>query len=64
MMGMQGWKDLMEDVQQMLDATNVLDAASTLEQLFLKKGEVGQMKWLLTLKETSERAYDDLKDEK
>ena len=60
MMGSEGWRDFMEDVQNMLDATNRLDGvtADTLEH---KKGECSLMRWLLALKEVSEQAYEQLK---
>lgn len=63
MMGSQGWKDLMEDVQNMLEATNRIDNIDSSEKLWLSKGEVSIMKWLLGLKEMSYKAYEDLKNE-
>ena len=56
------WKDLMDDVQTMLDATNRLDGV-TPETLQYKQGEVSIMRWMLALKEVSEQAYQQLKDE-
>lgn len=64
MMASQGWKDLIEDVENMLAATNTLDNVDCAEKLHFKRGEVSIMKWLLGLKEMSEKAYDDLKGEK
>lgn len=63
MMGDQGWKDLMVDVQSMLDATNTLDGVSDEKSLHFRKGEISIMKWLLSLKEISEKCYQELKDE-
>ena len=56
-----GWRDLMEDVQAMLDATNNLNGV-TVDNLGFKQGEVSIMRWLLTLKEVSEKAYEELND--
>jgi len=58
----EAWKDLMEDVQTMLSATNVLDGV-TPETLQYKKGEVSIMRWMLALKDVSEQAYQQLKDD-
>lgn len=63
MMGSQGWKDLMEDVEAMLVATNSLDNVDSAEKLHFKRGEVSIMKWLLGLKEMSYKYYEDLKNE-
>lgn len=64
MMATQGWKDLIEDIEAMLAATNNLDNVETAEKLHFRKGEVSIMKWILGLKEMSEKAYEDLKEEK
>ena len=58
----EAWKDLMEDVQTMLSATNVLDGV-TADNMRYKQGEVSIMRWMLSLKEVSEQAYQQLKDD-
>ena len=62
MMSSTAWKELMEDVQTMLDATNTLSGA-TPENLGFKQGEVSIMRWLLALADTSDKAYEQLKEE-
>lgn len=62
MMSDDAWKDLMDDVQTMLDATNRLDGV-TPETLQYKQGEVSIMRWILALKEVSEQAFQQLKDD-
>ncbi len=57
----EAWKDLMDDVQAMLDATNRLDGV-TPETLQYKQGEVSIMRWILALKEVSEQAFQQLKE--
>lgn len=64
MMATQGWKDLVEDVEQMLAATNNLDNIDSADKMFFRKGEVSIMKWLLGLNEMSEKAYEELKEDK
>lgn len=63
MMTSQGWKDLVEDVEKMLAATNNLDNIDSADKMFFRKGEVSIMKWFLGLKEMSEKAYEELKNE-
>ena len=62
MMSSDAWKDLMEDVQTMLDATNTLDGTNK-DNVDLKKGEVSIMRWMLSLKDISAEAFQQLKDE-
>lgn len=62
MMSSQGWIDLIEDVQKMLDSTNTLSGA-TVDNLRFKQGEVSIMQWLVTLKKSSEQAYEGLVNE-
>jgi hypothetical protein len=57
-----GWKDLMEDVQAMLKASNTLSGA-TPENLGFKQGEIAIMQWILSLQETTESTYKDLSNE-
>ena len=53
------WKDLMEDVQNMMDATNTLSGV-TPENVGFKQGEVSIMRWILTLQKTTEESYKEL----
>ena len=62
MMALPAWKDLMDDVKLMLDSTNTLSGV-TVDNLGYKQGEVSIMRWLLALADTSEKAYDQLKEE-
>ena len=52
----------MDDVKLMLDSTNTLSGV-TVDNLGYKQGEVSIMRWLLTLADTSEKAYEQLKDD-
>lgn len=62
MTGSKAWVDLMDDVKNMLDATNTLDAVTDEKTLHFKKGEVSIMRWMLSLKSISEEAYQELQD--
>jgi phage protein U len=61
MMGDPAWVDLMEDVQQMLDATNSIESIQDEKTLHFRRGEVSMMRWMLSLKQVSEQAYEELK---
>ena len=62
MMSTKGWKDLMEDVDKMSITYNNLFEASTLEDLYFKRGQIDILLWLLSLKEASETAWEELQD--
>lgn len=53
------WKDLIEDVQTMLDSTNTLSGV-TPDNVGFKQGEVSIMRWILTLQKTTEESYKEL----
>ena len=63
MMGDRAWRDLLEDVQAMLDATNDITNIQDEKTLHFKRGEISIMRWLLSLKEVSEEAYQQLRNE-
>ena len=58
----EAWKDLMEDVEGMLAVSNTLDGV-TEENLQFRKGEISLMRWLINLRDISEVAYNQLKQE-
>lgn len=58
-----GWLDLMEDAQRMFEAYNKVSSITDTNNLFFKKGQLDILEWLLTLKEVSEKAYEDLTNE-
>ncbi len=62
MMSSQAWKDLMVDVQKMYDTTNQLHNAN-LDNFQIRQGELNIMRWVLSIKEISETAYEDLQNE-
>jgi hypothetical protein len=62
MFSQQGWLDLMEDVDNMLDAMNNVSTIADEKSLQFRKGEISILTWLKTLKGVSERAYEDLNE--
>ena len=57
-----GWRDLMEDVDLMLEAMNNVSTIADEKSLQFRKGEISILTWLKTLKGVSERAYEDLNE--
>lgn len=64
MMGDVAWKELVEDVQEMIKATNDITSIQDEKTLHFKRGELSIMNWIVTLRDTSSDAYELLKDEK
>jgi hypothetical protein len=62
MMGSQGWRDLLEDVDNMLTSLNNISVVQDEKDLMFKKGEASILIWLKNLKEVSERAYEELNE--
>jgi hypothetical protein len=59
-MATKGWRDLMEDVQGMVDSYNLVANVDSIEDLYKCKGQIDILNWLLTLQEASSRSYDGL----
>lgn len=62
MMGGQGWKDLLEDIDKMIESLNNISTIPDEKSLQFKKGELSILTWLKTLKQVSERAYEELNE--
>ena len=63
MMASKGWKDLVEDIELMLDSTDTIKGIDTEQQLWFRKGEVSIMTWLKNLRESSTEVYEQLQKE-
>jgi hypothetical protein len=59
-----GWKDLIEDIEKMIEAYDKVERLTNLEDLYYAKGQLDILRWILTLKQTSEEAFKELSDEK
>jgi hypothetical protein len=62
MMGMEGWKDLIIDIDNMIESLNNISVIPDEKTLQFRKGELSILTWLKTLKEVSERAYEELNE--
>ena len=62
MMSTQGWIELMEDVDKMIEPLNNISTIADEKSLQFKKGELSILIWLKNLKQVSERAFEDLNE--
>jgi hypothetical protein len=60
MMATQGWKDLIEDAQGFFDGINKVASIQNENDLFMKKGQLDVLQWLLSLKDSSSQTYESL----
>lgn len=58
-----GWKDLIEEVQERIEAINSINGIKDMDTLRLRQGELNILEWLRSLPETSNIVYKQLKDE-
>jgi hypothetical protein len=63
MFSQQGWIDLIEDVDKMLESLNNISTIEDGNALQFRKGELSILLWLRNLKQISERAYEELSAE-
>ena len=55
-----GWKEFIEDVQALFNTYNNISTVDTHEELHKRKGQLDILQWVLSLKEVSEQAYEEL----
>jgi hypothetical protein len=62
-MSTQGWADFIEDVQSLFDAYNQVASIDSHDEFLKRKGQIDILKWILTIKNVSEQAYEELQNE-
>ena len=62
MMATDGWSDLIEDIDNMVNALNNISIVQDEKDLQFKKGELSILTWLKTLKQVSEQAFEELNE--
>ena len=55
-----GWKDFIEDTTNIFNAVNKVAPIQTELDLFFRKGQLDILQWVISLKESSEQAYEAL----
>ena len=63
MMATKGWKDLVADIELMMDERNSLMATKSLDELNFRKGQLDVLHWIRTLKQLSEEAWEQLNND-
>ena len=62
MMATQGWTDFNDDVKNIFNAVNNLAPIVNEQDLFFRKGQLDILQWVLTLRESSAQAYEQLQN--
>jgi hypothetical protein len=62
MMATDGWKELTIDIDNMIESLNNISVIPDEKTLQFRRGELSILTWLKTLKEVSERAYEELNE--
>lgn len=60
MMATKGWQDLMEDAEQMFKSINQVLPIQNETELQLRRGQLDILNWVLSLKDSSTQAYEQL----
>jgi hypothetical protein len=63
MMSSEAWKEFVEEVIDFKEVVDKIYGVKTVEDLFLRQGKVELCLWIESLKETTEQAYQQLKDD-
>ena len=58
----QGWRDLMDEVDKMIEPLNNISTIADEKSLQFRKGELSILIWLKNLKQISERAFEELNE--
>ena len=59
-MSTQGWQDLVDDATEMFKAVNNIAPVDNESTLFFRKGQLDILQWILTLRDSSAAAYEQL----
>ena len=62
MMSTKAWKDLLADIDKMIEERNNLMATKSLEELNLRKGQLDVLLYIKNLKQVSEEAWEQLNE--
>lgn len=60
MFASQGWKDLIEDIDERIAAISSIMAVRDIEQLRQRQGELETLEWLKSLPQLSRDVYEEL----
>lgn len=60
MFASQGWRDLLEDIDERIAAISSIMAVKDIEQLRTRQGELETLEWLKSLPQLSRDVYEEL----
>lgn len=60
MMASEGWKEFIEDAEEMFKALNNVLPIQNETELQLKRGQLDILNWVISLKPATEQAYEQL----
>lgn len=63
MMATKGWKDLLADIEVMMNERDSLMATKSFDELNFRKGQLDVLHWIRTLKQLSEEAWEQLNND-
>lgn len=60
MMASDGWKELIEDAEELYKSLNNVLPINTEQELHLKRGQLDILNWIINLKGVTEQSYEQL----
>lgn len=63
MMATTGWKEFVEDAQNLYDAYNQITGIDSENDVQKRKGQLDILQWIISLKDVSEQTYEELQRE-
>lgn len=64
MFASQGWRDLIEDIDERINAISSIKAVKDIETLRHRQGEMETLEWLKSLPALSRDVYEDLMEKR
>ena len=63
MFGTKGWKDLIEDIGQVLSSSKDINTVNNEQQLWFRKGQLDILQWLVSMPNITEDAFKNLTED-
>lgn len=58
-----GWNDLLEDIELMIKDYSDISKIDSVDKLYKRQGQLDILNWIKSLREISERTYEELNEE-
>lgn len=63
MMTTVGWKDFLEDINNLKAPLEDISTIKTVDMLYFRQGQLDILNWVLGLRDISEQTYEELNEE-